>query len=129
MSAQTIIRGTIYEDFAATLLARVTGNAGTNITQASLTSITYAVYDRSVNPVTAVNTGTLTIASVVYDTLQTTDDRWDVDTTGYNFAYTFPGTLFPSGNREYRVEVKFTPTSGEAFPLWADLRTMEGFTS
>lgn len=109
-----------------TLLARVVGNLGVPITQATLSSIQYALTDlgspTGVSPVTG-NLTTLAIALVIFDQLQQSDPRWTRDSAGspgadslwgYNFSATLPASLFTSSNRQ-RVDVVFTPLSGEPF--------------
>lgn len=109
--------GTIWEDGAATCIARILGNAGTAITQASLTAISYKIFDiDSSTPTTAITSSTLTISSVVFDTLQT-GARWTVDSTGYNFLNTFAASNFATPDHRYRIEIIFDPTSGEDFPV------------
>lgn len=109
--------GYVTEDGGAGFLARLVGNSAANVTQASLSSASVKVFDLdSDDPDTAVYTATLTISSVIFDALQT-DDRWTVDSTGYNFRHDMPASAFPTGSHNYRVEYKFTPTSGEVF--WA----------
>lgn len=91
------------------------GNLGTNITQASLSSVTYAVYRKNADGTeTATGSGTLTISSVVFDTAQTTDPRYTLS-GGYNFLAVIPASCFQVGELRHRVEVLFTPASGEAF--------------
>lgn len=117
-------KGTIYENSGAVLMARATGNSGAAVTQASLSSITYKVFDASsTTPYTAIASGTLTIGSVIFDTLQT-GAPWTADSTGYNFLWTAPASAFANlssglnpDQHTYRVEILFTPTSGEVF--WA----------
>lgn len=109
------------EDGSATVLARVTG--GTNATgsatgvagegkwlkQADLTAITYSAFDESsTTPDTAIASGTLTIASVINDTPQNANTYWTKDTVGYNFIYTFAAATFPTGDHQYKLEIKFT---------------------
>ena len=109
-------KGTIWEDGAATCMARVLGNAGTAITQASLTAITYKIYDiDSDTPTTVVSSGTVTISTDVFDTLQT-GARWTIDSTGYNYLTTFAASNFATPNHRYVIEVTFDPTSGDNFP-------------
>lgn len=102
----------VYEGSGASFMARVLGNAGTNITQASISSITCNVY----NAITlaSVATPSVVVASSVFDTLQT-DSRWDTDTTGYNFRHDLPPTAFPDGDIPLVIEYLFTPASGDAF--------------
>ena len=109
-----------------TLLARVAGNAGVPVTQASLTSVQYALTDLGTpagsNPVTGALTA-LTISSVIFDQLQQSDPRWSRDSAaspgpdglwGYNFLATLASTLFTSTNRQH-VDVVFTPLTGQPF--------------
>jgi len=110
-----------------TILARIVGHDGAAITQSATSSITYAVYDRTSNaPQTALTTGSMTVASVVFDTLQT-DVRWVADTTGYNFRYDAVGSIVPSPGRVYRVIVTFTPSSGQAFQAIWDHTTVSSY--
>lgn len=101
---------TIYEDSGAYLMARVLGGDGSAVAQADISSIAYSVYD--MDDTSSPATGTLTVANVVYDSLQT-DSRWTEDTTGYNFGWSAPASLFPSGSKVYLVEIALTPASGE----------------
>lgn len=116
-----VYTASINEDDDFTPIARVKNGAGTLITQASLTSITYYAYDTGT--ATQTGTGTLTISSVVFDTLQT-GSNWTVDGTGYNFLATIPGTCFPDGGKVYRVEIVFNPVSGSDFTLSYDVTTV-----
>lgn len=106
------IKGVAWEDGGATCLARIVGLDGDNIVQADVSAIVCTVYD--VTASTTIITPTITVSAVVFDTLQT-DDRWDVDATGFNFAHALPATAFPTAAHVYRVEYKFTPTSGAAY--------------
>ena len=129
MASSDITKATVWEDGGATCLARVLGNAGTAITQASLTSIGCKVFDlNSTTPETAVSTPTVTIASAVFDTLQT-DARWTVDSTGYNFLFVIAASVLTTGDHRYRVEFKFTPASGEVFWLVYELHAQAVSTS
>lgn len=120
-SGTSIVTGQVIEDSACTILARVYGNAGTAITQSALASITCKVFDvDSSTPDTAVAAPTVTIASSVFDTLQT-DARWTQDTTGFNFAHVLAASIFTTGDHYYRAEYLFTPSSGEVFRLVANI--------
>jgi hypothetical protein len=115
-----VLKVNIWEDTGLWVAARIRGNAAALITQASLTTITYAVYDVTVraNPGLILAATPLTISAVVFDTLQTTDARWNNsggDATGYNFAHAIGSTVFPSGDHVYRIEYYFTPASGAQF--------------
>lgn len=118
-----IATGVVFEECGATFLARIKGNAATNITQASLTGITCKVYERdgdgtSDDPYTyeLAATVTVTVSDVVFDTLQT-GGHWTKDSTGYNFKHAMPGSSFPDGDTYYQVEYVFDPASGEDFAL------------
>lgn len=129
MASDKLTRATIWEDGGATCLARVYGNAGTAITQASLSAIGCKVFDQdSTAPATAVASTSLTVASVVFDTLQT-GGPWSKDATGYNFKHTLSSSWFATGNHRYRVEYKFDPASGPDFFVNYELFAKEVFTS
>ncbi len=107
--AAEIYASDIYEDGTCTLLARVYGASGTAITQATCSSIAYTITDTTNS--TVVDSGSLTIASVVYDTLQT-DAIWTRDSTGYNFKWTPAYTSFPTPSVTYAAEALVVTTSG-----------------
>lgn len=120
-----------------TLLARVRGSDGRLITQASLSSIAYTVSDLTNGE--SLGTGTFTISSTVYDSLQQGDPRWSADSAarpgadgshGYNFAGELPASLFalttlaepgvltgPADPIQVQADVAFTPASGQAFRM------------
>lgn len=114
------------------LLARIVGQSGQPITQASLSSIAYTVSD--LTAWLSAGTGTFTISSTVFDALQQADPRWTVDSAmnpgpdgawGYNFAAVVPAADFPAtaltpdavlaAPHRYQCDVTFTPVSGEQF--------------
>lgn len=103
----------IWEDQDLVVMARVKGVDRQLIIQSTLSSISVTVTDLS-NGEQVSTALAPSVASTVFDTLQT-DARWTKDRTGYNFRYTIPGTYFPSGGRDYWVEVEFTPASGSVF--------------
>jgi hypothetical protein len=99
--------------FYRRLYADVSGTQ-TALTQALTTSISYSVYD-SPTTTTASATGTLTVSSVIFDTLQT----WSIwttylDSTGGNFRTTMAKSLFPDA-KQYRVEFLVTLSGGNTF--------------
>jgi len=116
-----IIEGTVFEDGSAWILLRVVGQDGEEITQASLSTITYAVTDLADDSEIVAATA-VAISSTVYDTLQT-DARWSADDDGYNFAHALGPTTFPRPGR-YRVEYIFTPVIGFAFLIAADINAI-----
>lgn len=123
MPVVKIHKQVVFEDSGASCMARVVGNAATAITQATITSITSHVFDLdSSTPTTDLDNSTLTVSSVVFDTLQT-DARWTVDSTGYNFRHDFAASIFTTGGHRYRVEFVFTPSSGAVFHVVYQLKT------
>lgn len=127
MSASDKISGIVWEDGDVSCLARVQLN-GSNVTQSVLSSITCKVFDlNSSTRTTAVSTPTVTIASSVFDTLQT-DGRWTVDATGYNFRHTIAASVISSAHR-YKIEYLFTGTGGEKFFVVFEASAQEVYTS
>ena len=110
-----------FEDSGVSLMARMRGNDGNYITRASLNVIGVKVFDKS-DLATALQDTTLTIANVVFDTLQT-DSRWTEDTTGYNFRHDVLASWLSGGNKTYRIEYRFDPNSGDDFYKTFDVRT------
>lgn len=114
------------EDTPIVLMDRVQNVAGANITQATITSIAYRVFEYASEQEAKLDTNgsevgesaTLTKTDVVFDALQT-GAPWDSakDAVGYNFRFTLPSARRPTGNKWHRVEVTFTPSSGEAFAI------------
>lgn len=133
-----VISGRLTGKSPPVLAARIRGANGSLITQASLSSITYRVWNVTLQE--SVATGTLTISSVVFDELKQTDPRWRQDgpynpgpdgAYGYNFLAILPAATFDDlfqtdedrffiadkHTHEYRVriDIQFTPTSGQGF--------------
>lgn len=118
MSAR-ITESTGFEDSGFALMSRVRGSNGSLITQAAISTIAYSTYSRdaeSNDAFSAGASGTLTVADVVFDELQI-DSRWGKDSTGYNFRWDVPASIVADGGKLYRLEIKFTPASGEAFHI------------
>lgn len=105
-----------WEDSGPILMARITGNDGANITQASLTDVKLTVMDGDTEQTAQ---ATLVKADVVFDTLQKTSDdaRWTADNTGYNFKHEVVATDLPNGEKTYTFEFMFNPASGQDFAL------------
>lgn len=136
------ISGQVAAGSGVTVLARLRGNDGGLVTQASLTSIAYSVANLTSGSV--LGTGSFTVSDSVYDSLQQGDARWTQDSEsrpgpdgshGYNFAATIPASLFPattltavaaqSAPPRIQVDVTFTPTSGQPFRVvwtWSPVR-------
>ena len=107
-------------------MARIQGADASNITQATTSAITLAVFKNA--NTTATYTASLTVADVVFNSLQT-DSRWDKDSTGYNWRYAVIASVFDDGDATYRLEFKFTPTSGSQYFVIFEIDTVEVFTS
>lgn len=122
MPSASIKRANVFEDGGASLMARVVGNNGASITQAGISTITYAVYDLHAGTEIVASTS-LTVSAVVFDTLQT-DARWTEDTTGYNFRHDIAANVFTTGDLTYRVEYKFTPSSGAVWMVLFEVSTI-----
>jgi len=128
MAATDITETIIWEDCDACCMARVTLN-GSNITQSAISAITRKIFDLDGStPTTAESTTALTVASVVFDTLQT-DGRWSKDTTGYNFRDTIGGINFPAPDHDYLVEYKITGAGGELAAMVFRLPTQALYSS
>lgn len=102
----------------AQCIARVRGRDGALITQASITGITFTAYDLdSATPTVAVSGPTaLTVSGVVFNAAQT-DERWTVDSTGYNFMYEVLESVFTTDGHFYKVVFDFDPASGQDFVI------------
>jgi hypothetical protein len=105
-------KATVYEDSGASLLARITGHDGANVTQATFTSITYGVYIKSTDDAVGSEGQTVTVADVIFDTLQTNATLWPFGDAGYNFKHDLPAASFPTADTTYIVEYVFTPVTG-----------------
>ncbi len=110
---------TLFKNGTGTFMAQVVGAGDVAITQATIASIVYTVStldpdDPDAETVVSGHDGVaLTVADVVYDTLQTSDSRWTVDTTGYNFLYEIDVSsdeAFPVRGNKYLVKFELTPT-------------------
>lgn len=103
-------------------MARVVGHDAVPILSGNLSSVKYEVWNVLDTPhAKVVSETTLTTTTVIFDTLQV-DALWTKDATGYNFKADLPAATFPNKKEThslrdivYRVEVKFTPSSGEVF--------------
>ena len=117
---------TIYEDTGITCMSRILGDDASAITQSTTSAITVAVFKNA--STSATYTASLTVADVVFDSYQT-DARWSKDSTGYNFRYAVVASVFDAGDATYRVEFKFTPSSGSQYFVIYKINTVEVFTS
>ena len=108
--SSTPTRATIYEDTAITCMARIMGDDAAKIVTDDVTSITlktFLNYGTTATSTTAITSFT----NIIFDDYQT-DARWTKDTTGYNFRYQIPESVFTTGDSTYRCEFLFDLTEG-----------------
>lgn len=135
MSAAMIHRGVAVEGVPNWILGRlcaVTANGATSprevegnlVIQSDVDEITLKAFDSS--GVQIGTTQTLTVADVIFDTLQTTK-TWKRLKGGGNFRYLAPASLFPTGGVTEKIEVLATLQDGSLAPgLWeVDVLEME----
>ncbi len=118
----TVGIGKLFEGVSPSLMARVVGSDAVAITQSDIASIAYTIWDLSATS-SAINSGSLDAADVVFDSLQT-DDRWTVDDTGYNFRWAAAASLFPAFDaikKTFRVEIVLTDTVAAEIALLFEL--------
>ena len=120
--------GFVFEDGTAVMMARVVGMDNAAIQQADVSAAECKAYrtniqpvfgeDSDNDPVETYDSGALTVSSIVYDTLQTSDARWTKDSTGYNLLLVIPATAFPLGDEHYTIECKLTLTDADTSTVW-----------
>src|SRR6266542_2989723 len=121
MASALITQARIIENSGVVLMARVVKDSGAAIQQADISGLTCKVYNYEDGSLIA--SPTLTVAGNIFDSLQK-PASWTVDSTGYNFSASLAGSNFPEGGVTYRVEVKFSPASGNAFYVLFDLQAL-----
>ena len=121
MANATEVYATVFKNGSATMLARVVGADAQPIVQADIASATYSVFlldgddPDSRTAVTGQTDVSLTVADIIFDTLQT-DDLWTVDDIGYNFRHVLDVSAeeaFAVAGRMYLVEYRLTPVVGQ----------------
>lgn len=130
MATLRVITGSARVLGSCVLMARVWDEDGTNILQGDLSSIHYSAYQQSdptpveANVVTGHDNVELTIADVIYDTLQSTPN-WN-GSSGYNFQFVPDRTvneIFPEAGT-YLIVVRAVPLSGQVI-IWKYLITVD----
>lgn len=115
------IRGTVFQNGSAVLMARIVGVDNQAVTIADLDEVRYSVLEvdhcdpNSMSVVTGHDDIELPVADVFFDTLQT-DGAWQVDATGYNFLHQIDITqnqAFPKAHTDYQVRFVVTPVVGQ----------------
>ena len=126
--------GNVAKNGTAILMARVLGWNAVALTQSDFGTVSssssgicdwparYSVYliDEDDPDTRTVVTGhddnALTISDIIFNTLQT-DDRWTVDSTGYNFRHEIDissNHVFTVAGRKVLIQVTITPSDGQA---------------
>ena len=125
MANAVATKALVFKHGTLTMMARVVGEDAADIAQADVSSIIYTIFalnEKDVNAETPVVNHTavsLTVASVVFDSLQT-DARWTVDTTGYNFRHEIDvssNAAFTVRGAKYLVVHHLTPPSGQVYQV------------
>lgn len=118
----------VYEDGNCYILGYVTDlTDGAAVQQADLSSIALKVFDSKLPGEDATYDGTLTIANVIFDTLQT-GFGW-TGTVGFNLKVLVTPAMIPRGGTTYRFEFKFTTTGGLVMFSVVELPTIGLFQS
>jgi hypothetical protein len=113
------VLGVVWQNGTAVFLARVVGWDGVPLVAGDVDSVEYTVSlvddddDTEAVPVTGHEAEELTPADVLFNSLQTSDVRWTVDSTGYNFLHLLDTTTadaFSIAGRRYLVAYRITPT-------------------
>lgn len=111
-----VFTGSVFQNSSVIVMARIKAASGAYLVQSDLTSISmeiWRIYGDSREPGRTAGPTAVTVASAVYNTLQT-GGLWEADDTGYNFLYECPNSGF-NDEGVFRVEIRFTPTSGQSF--------------
>lgn len=108
----------VWANSAWSVVGRLYNQAGSLVTQAMLSSISYRAYRKEGNvPREITSSATaIVVADTIFDTLQTNFVIWPEDSTGYNFKWDVPYTLLKKGG-DYEIEISFTPASGDPYPV------------
>lgn len=115
-----VITGVVYEDTTFSLMGRI-DVAGANAVQADISAITMYAWNKA-DLATELIADSLTVASVVFDTLQT-DGRWAEDNTGYNFRYDVASTVCTTaGQYLFRAEITGLGLVGVA--IWDNVNVL-----
>lgn len=111
-------------------MSRAKKAAGSLIQQADVSSIAYRVIDADDSTASA-STGSLTVGSVIFNTLQTNalDSRWPANapSAGYNFGGVIPGSAFADSEKRYFVIVTATMTDATTVTLYQGYHTTDAY--
>lgn len=115
------IRGTVYKNGTAVLMARIVGPDGEPVETADIDSLSYTVYE--IDPVRpdspSAIAGHTSVAldeeQVFFDELQT-GELWTLDEEGFNFRHEVDvstNPAFPKADVNYQVRYEITPIGGQ----------------
>jgi len=125
MATARDVHGAVFKDGTGVCLARVEGYDGVDLVQADVSAAEYSIYllDEQKPDSRAAVAGhqaeSLVVSEVIFNTLQT-GGLWTEDTTGYNFCLIVDVSSNPAfavAGKDYLVEVKLTPVSGQVILL------------
>lgn len=120
-----ITEAAVWQGGDAVLMKRVRNLDGTYLQQADVASIALTVYDRANAMAVVVGPLALTVASVIFNTLQPYDGvLWRIDRTGYNFKYRIAGAAAFPNVSDYRVDAIIILTDNTKMPLQWDLSSV-----
>ena len=107
------------------IYSRLIGLDGNPLTQATTSTITYVIHVAT--SASSSFTGTLTVASVIFDSLQTSGDdaRWGGGDDGFNFRWSIAASLAPTAGVTFRYRVKITATDGSIFYVVRDRKAKD----
>ena len=121
MPVASDIKGKVFRQGSAVMMARVVNSTGGQLNQASVSAIEYTVYELTTNDpsgLTAVSGHSgvsLTVDEVIFETLQV-DESWTMDSEGYNFRHEIDvssNEAFPDAGKVYQVRYELTPVTGQ----------------
>jgi hypothetical protein len=124
------IQGKVFRHGSAVFMARIVNASGEIVNQASVAALEYTIYELTSDdpsgliPVTGHEGVSLTVGTVVFDTLQN-DGAWTVDTQGYNFRHELDvsaNEAFESAGKVYQVRYELTPVLGQKIVFRFQLR-------
>ena len=107
-----IIVATVWEGQQPWILARVVGQDGAYINQASVSLIEFTIRDKTDTEHETAG-GDLDKTKIVSDSLITDDPRWppNFDSTGYNAKHRVPPGSLPIGGHHYLYYMRIYDTS------------------
>jgi len=120
------------------LMARIVGQGGVLITQATISAVQVVVTDLTQVLATGsgpVNTYNPSISSVISNGLQQVLP-WTQDSQanpgpdglwGYNFNFVVPASCFANSGDIFQADARFTPVTGEAFNVSFKISTLQTF--